>query len=170
MTSRFLPLVVLLLVGAMSACTEPDDQPGTRLSRAASAGLGDRATPAPTAAAADVREVARLAFVTPSHNIGCDLTTTTVRCDIGRKSWAPPSKPADCALGWGNGVVVDHGQAADFICAGDTLLGGASVVLAYGHAVRAGDFLCDSELVALHCENEKTGHGFTLSVQDYHLS
>ena len=110
-----------------------------------------------------------MSFLTPSKNIGCDLRAATVRCDIGHKSWTPPPKPADCRLDWGNGVYLDKTKVANFTCAGDTLLGAPAVVLAYGSAVRAGDFLCDSEVAALHCENEKTGHGFTLSVQDYNL-
>jgi hypothetical protein len=168
MTRRLPQLAVpLLLLGAMSACMGPDGPRAAATTPAANAGFGDRATPTPTAG--DVRSVDRLRFLTPSTNIGCDLTTKTVRCDIGRKEWAPPPKPGDCSLGWGNGVYVDDGKVADFICAGDTLLGSGPVVLAYGHAVRAGDFLCDSESVAMHCTNEKTGHGFTLSAQDYHL-
>jgi hypothetical protein len=165
MTRPLAQLAALLLLGAMSACTGSDAQQAAQPTTAASAGLGGRPTPT----AADVREVDRLRFRTPSTNIGCDLTRTTVRCDIGRKKWAPPPTPAGCPLAWGNGVQVDHGKVADFICAGDTLLGSRWEVLAYGHAVQAGDFLCDSELVAMHCTNEKTGHGFTLSAQDYNL-
>ena len=170
MTARLIPLVVLLLVGATSACAGSDgqqDKPAPPAGSGARAGFGGRTTTPPTAA--EVREVDQMAFVTPSTNIGCFLETTTVRCDIGRKNWAPPAKPANCSLDWGNGVSVNTSKAANFICAGDSLLGSTSVVLPYGHAVRAGAFLCDSELVALHCENTKTGHGFTLSVQDYHL-
>jgi hypothetical protein len=167
MTSRFLLPVTLLLLGAVSACTGSDAERPARSTPAASAGLGDRAT-AP-ASAADVRRVDQLIFLTPSRNIGCDLQAATVRCDIGRRNWTPPPKPADCPLDWGNGVYLDKAKVASFLCAGDSLLGATSVVLAYGEAVRAGDFLCDSEVAALHCENKKTGHGFTLSVQDYHL-
>jgi uncharacterized protein DUF6636 len=167
MTSRFRLPVALLLLGALSACTGSDDKPSARSTPAASAGLGSRATAPATALA--VRRVDQLIFLTPSKNIGCDLQAETVRCDIGRKSWPPPPKPADCPLDWGNGVHLDKTKVANFICAGDSLLGATSVVLAYGEAVQAGDFRCDSEVTALHCENEKTGHGFTLSVQDYDL-
>jgi hypothetical protein len=151
----------------MSGCTGSDAKQPARSTPAASAGLGNRAT-AP-ATAAGVRQVDELIFLTPSRNIGCDLQPATVRCDIGRKSWTPPPRPADCPLDWGNGVYLDRTKVATLNCAGDSLLGATSVVLAYGEAVRAGDILCDSEVAALHCENEKTGHGFTLSVQDYRL-
>jgi hypothetical protein len=167
MTSRLLVPIALLLIGAMSACTGSHDKRPTGSSPAASAGLGDRATP--TATAASVRDVDQLIFRTPSKNIGCDLRADSVRCDIGHKNWAPPPKPADCPLDWGNGVYVDKTKVADFLCAGDSLLGATPVILLYGEAARAGEFLCDSEVAALHCENEKTGHGFTLSAQDYHL-
>jgi len=169
MTSRSLLPVALLLLGALSACTGSDRPRNADRSPApaANARLGDR-VPSASAGAA-VREVDRLIFLTPSRNIGCDLETATVRCDIGRRSWAPPSKPADCPLDWGNGVHMDKGGTATFVCAGDSLLGATSEVLPYGQAVRAGAILCDSEQAAMHCVNEKTGHGFTLSVQDYHL-
>jgi hypothetical protein len=167
MTSRLFLPVTLLLLGALSACTGSGDEQSARSAPAASAGLGSRATP--QAAAAGVRRVDELIFLTPSKNVGCDLRAATVRCDIGRKSWTPPPKPADCPLDWGNGVYLDRTKVATVSCVGDSLLGATSVVLGYGEAVRAGDILCDSEVAALHCESEKTGHGFTLSVQDYHL-
>jgi hypothetical protein len=37
----------------------------------------------------------------------------------------------------------------------------------YGHALRAGEFLCDSESAALRCSNRRSGHGFTLAVESY---
>jgi hypothetical protein len=166
MTSRLAVPIALLLIGAMSACTGSDKH-AAGPTPAVNAGLGDRATPMATAAS--VRDVDQLIFRTPSKNIGCDLRAASVRCDIGNRNWAAPPKPADCPLDWGNGVYVDRTKVADFLCAGDSLLGATPVVLPYGEAVRAGVFLCDSEVAALHCENEKTGHGFTLSVQDYHL-
>jgi hypothetical protein len=170
MTSRSVLPAVFLLLGALSACTGSGraENPAPSPTTAANAGLGDRATSGPTAAT--VRDVDQLIFLTPSRNIGCDLRADMVRCDIGRKDWAPPAKPADCGLDWGNGVYVEKTGRANFTCAGDSLLGGTTVLLPYGQAVRAGAFVCDSELAALHCQNEKTGHGFTLAIRDYHLS
>jgi hypothetical protein len=121
------------------------------------------APPAPS-----VTEVDDAIFRTPSKNIACALTSKSVRCDILRKDWKPPPKPADCVLDWGFGVFIENGRA-NFICAGDSVIGAATTTLAYGKALRSGHLLCDSESVALRCSDETTGHGFTLAVAQYSL-
>jgi len=132
---------------------------------AANAGLGA----APAAPSPNITEkVTEAAFRTPSQNIGCYLTAEAARCDIANKSWAPPPKPADCDLDWGNGISVYQDQQAAFTCAGDTVLGEGDV-LAYGRSLQAGEFVCDSSRTALSCSNVSSGHGFTLSVQQYDL-
>jgi hypothetical protein len=159
-------ILLVVLVGALSACGgRPSPAPSP--TPAANAGLGDRRSPAP--AALQVREVEQATFQTPSKNITCDLSAAQVRCDIDRHDWAVPAKPASCQLGWGHGVYVDASAVAGFMCAGDTLSGSATLVLEYGTGLRSGDFLCDSESSAIRCDNEQTGHGFTLAVQDYNL-
>jgi hypothetical protein len=162
MTSRIALLVAVATLGAAAACSASSD-PGAAPS--ANAGLGDRTFP--SAAAVNTRTVARELFLTPSKNIGCDLSASSVRCDIGRRDWAAPAKPADCVLDYGNGLNVKDDKPAQFTCAGDTLLGGSKDILEYGHALRAGDFLCDSESAALRCANQRSGHGFTLSTMSY---
>jgi hypothetical protein len=162
--------VVLILGSALAGCS-------------GSSGTGNRATAAPSAAAnaglgaaptsvtpsANVtKKVTEANFRTPSKNIGCYLSADSARCDIVKKSWAPPAKPANCELDWGNGVSVDQDGAATFTCAGDTMLG-AREELAYGQSLQAGDFVCDSSRAAMRCSNVTSGHGFTLSVQQYDL-
>jgi uncharacterized protein DUF6636 len=166
-------MLLLLLIGVLSACGRPGDNAGGATgprnspTPAANAGLGDRqSTPA---AALRVRDVEQATFQTPSKNITCDLSTEQVRCDIDKHNWAPSAKPASCRLDWGHGLYVDKSGVADFLCAGDTLKGSATEVLEYGSGLRAGDFLCDSESSAIRCDNEQTGHGFTLAVEDYNL-
>jgi hypothetical protein len=163
MTKRISLLATVAILGALTGCTP--SQPHT--SPSAAAGLGDRAFP--SAAPVNVRVVDEAAFLTPSKNIGCTLSATSVRCDIGRRDWAAPPKPASCALDYGNGITIDKAETAGFSCAGDSLLGAAQPILQYGHAMQAGDFRCDSESVALRCTNQRSGHGFTLSVQSYAL-
>jgi hypothetical protein len=164
-TSRIALLAAVAALGVVAACSS-SDSPGTAPSATANAGLGDRTFP--SAAAINTRTVADQAlFVTPSKNIGCALSATSVRCDIGRRSWTSPSKPADCALDYGNGLNVENDKPAQFKCAGDTLLNASKDILEYGHALRAGDFVCDSESAALRCSNGRSGHGFTLSTQSY---
>jgi hypothetical protein len=176
MTSRASLLAALVLVATLSACTGSDrSSAGAASAPTTPAGAASLpATPtgnvspaAPPASRAQVRDVAEALFLTPSKNIGCHLSRDGVRCDIGRRDWTPPPKPADCELDWGFGVYIVPGKPAAFVCTGDSLLGATKDTLPYGHVLRAGAFQCDSEYVALRCSNERTGHGFTLSVQDY---
>jgi hypothetical protein len=156
-----------VLMGALAACSSPDravQTPG-RPTASANAGFGDRAVP--SASVADVVEVSEAFFRTPSRNIVCVLTKDNARCDIGKKSWRPTPKPADCGLDWGFGLYVGKTGGAGFTCTGDSLLASSKQTLEYGHALRAGDLVCDSESVAVSCSNETSGHGFTLSVQQY---
>jgi hypothetical protein len=165
MTSRISLLVTVVVLGALTACT-PSHR-GSSPSASAKAGLGDRAFS--SAAAVNIRTVDQAIFLTPSKNIGCELSPASVRCDIGNRDWTRPAKPADCALDYGNGLYLEKDKTAGFTCAGDSLLGATKDILEYGHALRAGDFLCDSESGALRCANQHSGHGFTLSVQSYTL-
>lgn len=157
--------VLVLLLGTLSAC---GDRPSSGQAPAANAGLGDRQSSAP-AAPIPIRDVSQATFQTPSKNITCDLSAAQVRCDINKHDWAAPSKPSSCTLGWGHGVYVDKSAVAAFQCAGDTLMGSATLVLEYGTGLRSGDFVCDSESSAIRCDNEQTGHGFTLAIEDYNL-
>ncbi len=156
-------LAALLLLGAVAGCTASGAGRGSASSPLPSAHAGLGAPPSPT-----VTEVDEAIFRTPSKNIACALTSKSVRCDIIRKDWQPPPKPADCELDWGFGLFIQNGRA-NIICAGDSVIGAATRTLAYGNALRSGDLLCDSESVALRCIDEKTGHGFTLAVAQYGL-
>jgi hypothetical protein len=155
MPSRLGALVVLLL---LAACSSP---PGGTSTPSAAAGLGDRSSPSVT------RVVESIRFSMPSKNVGCHLDESSARCDIVTKTWQPPAKPSDCRLAWGNGISVED-EDASIVCAGDTVLG-AKEILEYGQAVRAGDLVCESESAGVRCFHEPTGHGFTLSRQNYTL-
>jgi hypothetical protein len=162
--------LLIFLAGLLSACGSSGG--GGRASSptpppSANAGLGNR-LPSP-AAPLTVRDVDQATFQTPSKNITCDLSADQVRCDIAKRDWTAPAKPGSCRLDWGNGVHVGKSAVADFTCAGDTLMGSATLVLQYGSGLRSGDFLCDSESSAIRCDDEQTGHGFILAIQDYHL-
>jgi hypothetical protein len=153
MPSRLGALVLLSLLAACSPAPDVTTQPS------AAAGLGDRKSPPAT------RVVESIQFSMPSKNIGCYLDEGSARCDIVAKTWEPPAKPADCRLDWGSGVSVASAEAA-IVCAGDTVLGAAEI-LEYGQGVRAGDMVCESASAGVRCYNETTGHGFTLSRQNY---
>jgi hypothetical protein len=120
------------------------------------------------AASSDRRTVSLTRFQTPTHNIACALDADGVRCDIADKTWAPPPKPADCELDWGAGLFLTA-KARGVVCAGDTVLDSSVLVLAYGDASRAGDFVCTSEQTGMTCVHQPTAHGFLLSRQRYQL-
>jgi hypothetical protein len=157
-------LATIVLLGALAACSSPDSpaptaaaSPNVELS--ARAGFGGKDAVPFTA-------VDEATFQTPSKNIFCHLTAESVRCDIARKTWRPPPKPADCELDWGNGLYVDE-AAAGLTCTGDTLRGAATETLAYGRGLRAGSIRCESADSALTCQNVDSGHGFTLAAAHY---
>ncbi|HEY1834972.1 MAG TPA: DUF6636 domain-containing protein [Solirubrobacteraceae bacterium] len=110
------------------------------------------------------------AFQTPSGNIGCQLIDGLARCDIEKRSWSPPPRPASCpnVVDFGQGLEVSaEGTAAGFVCAGDTARDPSSPKLAYGTGTQVGDFLCVSEEDGLSCRDTESGHGFFISIQSY---
>src|SRR5262249_33646612 len=60
-------------------------------------------------------------FRSPSGNIGCALYEGGARCDIRKRDWSPPPRPAQCPkqTGYGQGVQVAHAGEAGFVCAAD---------------------------------------------------
>lgn len=109
-------------------------------------------------------------FETPSHNIGCYVSADDARCDIRERSWSPPPEPASCrriGLDYGQGIVVGP-HRAEFVCAGDTSLGGP-VVLPYRSSTQRGTLICVSRTAGVTCRNTANGHGFFLSRQRYRL-
>ena len=109
-------------------------------------------------------------FETPSHNIGCYVDRHSARCDIRERSWSPPPEPKSCikiGLDFGQGLVVGP-HRAEFVCAGDTSLGGKAV-LAYGQSTRRGSLVCLSEQRGMTCRNNDNGHGFFLSRERYRI-
>jgi hypothetical protein len=116
-------------------------------------------------------------FASPSGNIACvitssgdsELVTRGVRCDIDERDWSPPPRPADCELDYGHGVVLGVGEAAQFLCAGDTTIGRDSEPLAYGDAITAGPIRCESAQSGITCRDVESGHGFSISREAYQL-
>lgn len=125
---------------------EPSDQPGERPVKQLPHDVGEVTS-----------------FSSPSRNIGCLITSSSVRCDIEQKSYQEPQRPASCQLDYGNAIAValDDSEAS-FVCAGDTVLG-ARKVLAYNTSTEVGDFGCTSRETGMTCYNLRTRHGFTVS-------
>jgi hypothetical protein len=109
-------------------------------------------------------------FEAPSHNIGCFVSAHDARCDIRERSWSPPPKPRSCikiGLDYGQGIAVGP-DGAEFVCAGDTVLGGP-VVLPYRSSAQRGTILCISKTNGMRCRNTANGHGFLLSRERYRI-
>ena len=53
-------------------------------------------------------------FRSPSGNIGCALYEGGARCDIRKRDWSPPPRPARCPkqVGYGQGIEVAHNGEA----------------------------------------------------------
>lgn len=159
-------LVAVLLL-TMAGCSGDDDdtERATPTTTSTSAPTTTSTTPAPATAAGDTGR-GSFSFRTPSGNIWCAISDTEARCDITEKSWAPPPKPADCELDWGDAISVDAENAA-FVCAGDTVQEDSAPVLPYGGVVERGDLRCRSEEQGVTCEHRPTGNRFLLSRQRY---
>ena len=109
-----------------------------------------------------------ITFTSPSGNVGCYLDATDVRCDISERDWAPPRRPADCEFGYGQGITMSPGGDAEFVCAGDTALGGGDP-LPYGQSISAGVLRCDSAESGITCRDTESGRGFALSRERYEI-
>jgi hypothetical protein len=109
-------------------------------------------------------------FRSPSGNIGCIMFEGGARCDIRKRDWAPPARPASCPeqVDFGQGLTVGHTGQASFVCAGDTALDPSAPQLAYGEASELGGTQCISSSDGITCANH-SGHGFFVSIQSYKL-
>ena len=56
-------------------------------------------------------------FRSPSGNIGCILFEGGARCDIRKRDWSPPPRPANCSkqVDYGQGIEVSHSGEALFV-------------------------------------------------------
>ena len=118
-------------------------------------------------------------FQTADHNIACGMVKPVkkkkhkhprfpgeARCDVKNHTWVAPPAPKYCDLDWGFGVGVHDKGFAGYVCAGDTVADVKSPVLAPGGFIVLGPYACSVLPVAdptVHCQNNRTGHGFEVS-------
>lgn len=105
-------------------------------------------------------------FTSPDGNIGCYIDSEYVRCDIDKRTWKPPVKPKSCDLDYGQGILLDGGGAAGFVCAGDTALR-AGKPLESGQTIKSAHLRCRAEDHAIDCSYEGGVHGFLISRTKY---
>ena len=115
------------------------------------------------------RTVRLSTFRSPTGVIGCVLLDGVARCDISKRNWSPPPRPASCpdVVDFGQGLEVGRSGPGRFVCAGDTALDPTGTPLAYGTASRFGGFTCVSRSTGMTCTDSATGHGFFISIQSY---
>jgi hypothetical protein len=128
--------------------------------------------PAVTQSGAEVEtRTGEALFWLPSRNIACAMSMDSARCDIVERGWTPPARPVDCPADhgdFGRGLVVDRIRVS-WTCAGDTVVGAAREVLAYGRGIRVGGFVCLSARSGVQCSYEASGHGFVLAQEAYRI-
>jgi Family of unknown function (DUF6636) len=107
-------------------------------------------------------------FQAPSGNIACDMTNDGVTCQIQTVTWTVPGRPADCVDGqYGARWKIGAAGKGTPLCTSDSMLSPALTVLEYAHAWRVKQFVCTSSMTNLRCQNDTTGHGFTLAKEAY---
>lgn len=141
--------------------TSTATEPGTTATT--TTGSDDGSTPS-----ADQTVTKLTGFTSPTGNIGCYIDKRSVRCDISERDWEPPPAPSGCDLDYGQGIELQAGGSADFVCAGDTALGGGDA-LDYGTSIGAGLLICESEESGMTCTDAETGRGFTISREGYDI-
>jgi Family of unknown function (DUF6636) len=105
-------------------------------------------------------------FQMPSHNVGCELQSGVLRCDI--LSGLRPEPAEACQLDW-TGAVLEAQGAAQPECAGDTVYDASSPVLEYGETWSREGLSCLSLAAGLECRNNE-GHGFKLARASWSVS
>jgi hypothetical protein len=162
-------VVFVVLVAACGGSDSASKPGGSSGSDTASVGPASSAPATTTTFVPALAGEGNVFFLSPSKNIGCSLSETGARCDIGDRSWTPPPKPAGCDLDFGQGVTVIGTSPATLTCAGDTVMVGQKV-LDYEHLATRGDFECRSSKSGMSCRNVKTNHGFSLAKEKYTLT
>lgn len=110
-------------------------------------------------------------FKTPSENIGCDATSTTLSCGV--LSWSKTQTPAAGSVFPPDWLLTGIGETAtpEETTRGDAMTWGispdAAPVLEYGESAYYENFVCSSEINGLTCWNTLSGHGAFLNADGY---
>jgi hypothetical protein len=167
-------LACLLGMGVLAGCGDDEEDTVTETVTTEGTETTDTAPGTESAETATTAAVPRRVrrgpryFETPSSNIGCYIDARAVRCDIRERNWDPPPDDQDCELDYGQGIALGASGRADFICAGDTTLGGPAT-LGYGEVSRRGRLRCRSGQKGVTCSEIRSGHGFFLSRESYRI-
>jgi hypothetical protein len=109
-------------------------------------------------------------FQSPSGNIVCLLSNSSVACEISDYTYQlPPPPPCAQHVAWGNRFTLEENKTPELTCHGDTLRIPGEPTLHYGHTVSGGTITCDSEPTEMKCTDANTGHYFRISRDSYDL-
>src|SRR5262245_21274534 len=121
-------VIAVAIAAALAACGGSDSGSTTTVVEKTTTVTQTETVPATTTAAVPNHYEF---FQSPSKNIGCaavDEDVVQVRCDIRNHAWKSPAKPANCELDYGDGLVIEAGGTAEFVCAGDTTLNNGQIL------------------------------------------
>lgn len=127
-----------------------------------------RNAPSSTATSAKKSDKKVSTFQSPSTNIACRIDAGTVRCDIAKKKFDTPKAPGDCSGKFGHSLFANS-DSSRLECVTDTVLDPDAAVLAYGKKTSVDGVTCKSEETGVTCNVDATGHGFTVSSENYKL-
>jgi hypothetical protein len=102
-------------------------------------------------------------------NIGCRISSGTVRCDVARRVWSPPRRPRSCRSGssaWGQGLMVGSSGSSFFVCARNSVLDPTGTYIRSGHDDKVGSVTCQVRAFGVTCF-ESDGRGFFIGRTGY---
>lgn len=112
--------------------------------------------------------LAQASFTVPGSNVGCAISHSSVRCDIEKRAWTPPSQPRKCSASWGNAVVLESKGAPAFVCGGASAFFANAKVVPDGWDDKYGGFTCQVRSFGVNCFSARN-HGFIVSRTGYTL-
>lgn len=105
-------------------------------------------------------------FNTAGGNIGCRISGGSVRCDVARRVWSPPRKPASCHAAWGQGLMVGSSGSSFFVCARNSVLDPTGTYIKPGYDDKVGSVTCQIRSFGVTCF-ESDGRGFFVGRTGY---
>ena len=156
----FFALLVMLSTGPRSVV--PADA-------SSSSAPAPETTPEASAPASPSDAEALAAFVLPSGNIWCSMTSTGATCTILQYTFTPPDLPAGCTGTVGNVFEISSGDKPGLACVtGEPQRAPAGTpTLEYGRASTVGEMTCHSSTNGATCRHNPSGSGFSIARGGY---
>jgi hypothetical protein len=110
-------------------------------------------------------------FRSANGDIGCVILGKVARCDIAKRSWKPPARPASCpgTADFGRGLEIGRSGKARFVCSRGTVLDPAATPMPRDKSSVVGHFMCGSFMSGMWCQRLPDGAGFSISPRSYRI-